>query len=319
MTHSHPSSFHVETLPENTITPIDQYPPHTIPYHILTDHHTYSLSYATTNTDEALHETETRSNTETHARTVSFDHLQHPFYGTYTVNTNTNYGSTNLDHINNQNTRTLVDAFTSIFNGVMDHSNSTWHKPINIIRAAQTIDTVQWKQPAVTVASNLLSTLILAHTLPNTNHRSSLAFTGLYLSQTDPSFSLPTALANNPEIEHWIDSFIIDSKRTLTTRRNTGLFRWLHNHDIETVVRKNNIEISLNTYSFENTSLHTELTQQHATLCTDLLTDILLTTDSTHDLLETTDPGKRVFAQRMAATDDSTPYHLGAKVADFRD
>lgn len=318
MTGSITDRSHFESLPSHEITELTDYPSQSVPYHVSTNQYTYSLSYATTESPEAFDELETRRNEDTDGAIVSFEHLSNPFYGVYTTTTNVNYGSTNLSHVNNENTRTLVDAFTTVFKGVMDNSDSSWHKPINIARAGQTIDDVQWKEPASVVAGDLLSSLILAHTLPNTNHRSSLAFTGLYLSSIDSNFSLPVVLSETPKVKDWLNTFIADSKRIITTRRNTGLFRWLHNHNIDTVIRKNEVVISLDDYDFNNTNLHNKLTEQHRDLCAGVVGDILLTTD-THDILEEDDRGKQVFSDRVAATSQDTPYRLGGLVSNFRD
>lgn len=318
MTRSHPSQRQLDTLHPSQVTELHDYPATDIFYHFPTTEGMYSLSYATTNQEEAFAEADQRADADTESRVVSFEYLTSPFYGVYTANTHTDYGSTNLEHISNTNTRTLVDAYTTIFESVMDHSDSDWHKPINIIRAAQTIDDVQWKQPAPDVAGELLSSLILAHPLPNTNHRSTIAFTGLYLSTLHDNFSLPTALKNEPQLTDWIDSFISTSKAILTTRRNTGLFRWLDDQEIETVVRKGGVLITLDDYDFSNQNLHESLTEEHLNECTAIIADILLATEI-DDIFELQDDGKRTFSDRVAAADEMQAYSLGEAVAEFRD
>lgn len=319
MTRSHPYQTHFETCPGGEVTHLEEYPSHSVPYHIITEHRIYSLDYATLSAETAFEQQETRTDSQTEARIVALSYLPTDIYGVYTTSTQTEYGSTNINQIANTNTSVLVDAFRSIFEGVMDNSDSTWHKPINLVQAGQVIDDTQWKQRVPNVAGDLLSGLILAHTLPNTNHRSSLAFTALYLSQFDEGFDLEHTLSKHPRVTDWIDSFISESKRVLTTRRNIGAFHWLHAHDIKRVVRKNNVTITLDDYNFSNNDLHGQLTQQHAELCTDFISDILILDEDTTILVNTTDPGKSVFADRVDAINSDVPYTLGETVARFQD
>lgn len=318
MTRSSTYQIHIDEIDSDAITPISSYPANSVPYHLSTDNFMYTLAYATGDRTRAIDQAKTREDESTTSGIVSFNHLATPFYGIYTTSTQTDYGTTNLSTITAENTRVLVNAFISIFGNVMSHSNSDWHKPVNVASAGETIDTIQWKQPVCSVGGELLSSLILTHSLPNTNHRSSIAFTGLYLSTIHDDFSFPDTLSENPQLHDWTNTFIIDSKRILTTRRNAGLFQWLANHNIDTVSRKNGILISLNNYDLENPDIQDRLTMQHEQLCIDYISDIVVESQ-TENVSEVTDPGKSVFADRVAATTTECFEELGAAVAQFRD
>jgi prophage maintenance system killer protein len=72
-----------------------------------------------------------------------------------------------------------------------------------------------------------MSTLVLNHALPNANHRTSIAMAKWYIECADSMFSFPEMATKDHDWIEWVDSYIAESKRLLTIRRNTTAFRLL--------------------------------------------------------------------------------------------
>jgi prophage maintenance system killer protein len=125
------------------------------------------------------------------------------------------------------------------------------YKQIEVDRIPAAIEHVDWSRPVVEVAGQLMSSLILAHPLPNANHRTSIGFAEWYLESDESSFSLPKLATDTYDWREWVDPYIVDSKRLLTVRRNTAPFRLLDEWGCDVVLRKGGIEIGLAEYDLE--------------------------------------------------------------------
>jgi hypothetical protein len=107
----------------------------------------------------------------------------------------------------------------SIFDVIDDDQNLVWYKPLEPDRIADAIARVEWRQAIPNVGGQLLSNLILAHGLPNANHRTALGFLNAYLATIEPAFEPPATTTANDEWIDWIDEYITESKRLLRSRR----------------------------------------------------------------------------------------------------
>jgi len=158
------------------------------------------------------------------------------------------------------------------------------YKQIEVGRIPAALEHVDWSGSVVEVAGQLMSSLILAHPLPNANHRTSIAFAEWYLESADSSFSLPKLATEAYDWQEWVDPFIVDSKRLLTVRRNTTLFRLLSEWGCEIVVRKGGIEIELSEYDLELPSSEALSTyaSHHTELCTDFMIESVTRAGASH-------------------------------------
>jgi len=147
------------------------------------------------------------------------------------------------------------------------------YKQIELDRVPDAIERVDWDQPAVDVAGQLLSTLILTHALPNANHRTSISMAQWYLESIETGFSLPDFATADYDWKEWVNEYIVESKRILTVRRNTRPFSLLAEWGCDVVKRKNDIEIVLAEYELDlpKSDAYKYYGDLHTDLCTDFL------------------------------------------------
>ena len=158
------------------------------------------------------------------------------------------------------------------------------YKQIDVGRIPSALEYVDWSQSVVEVAGQLMSSLILAHPLPNANHRTSIAFAEWYLESAASSFSLPKLATETYDWQEWVDPYIVDSKRLLTVRRNTTPFRLLDEWGCEIVLRKGGIEIELSVYDLElpQSEALSTYAAQHTELCTEFMIESVTRSESSH-------------------------------------
>ena len=87
----------------------------------------------------------------------------------------------------------------SIFDLIDDDQNLVWYKPLEPDRIADAVARVEWCQTIPDIGGRLLSNLILAHGLPNANHRTALGFLNAYLATIEPAFEPPAITTLNNE------------------------------------------------------------------------------------------------------------------------
>jgi len=147
------------------------------------------------------------------------------------------------------------------------------YKQIELDRVPDAIERVDWDQPAVDVAGQLLSTLILTHALPNANHRTSISMAQWYLESIETGFSFPDFATADYDWKEWVNEYIVESKRILTVRRNTTPFSLLAEWGCDVVKRKNDIEIVLAEYDLDlsQSAAYTYYGDAHIDLCTEFL------------------------------------------------
>ena len=158
------------------------------------------------------------------------------------------------------------------------------YKQIDVGRIPSALEYVDWSQSVVEVAGQLMSSLILAHPLPNANHRTSIAFAEWYLESADSSFSLPKLATETYDWQEWVDPYIVDSKRLLTVRRNTTPFRLLDEWGCEIVLRKGGIEIELSVYDLElpQSEALSTYAAHHTERCTKFMTESVTRAGASH-------------------------------------
>lgn len=170
-------------------------------------------------------------------------------------------------------------------------------EPKKIQRA---LDHVSWGASLPQVAGELMSNLILRHSLPNANHRTSIAMLQFCLESTDPSFEMPPTHIDDETWQEWVDPYIVDSKRLITVRRNNVRFKQLEDLDVDLVERKDGIQIQLDEFELDmhwREALST-YARQHEAHCTEFARSVLEQVDR-EDLIDTTGPSKQEFTEYL--------------------
>jgi hypothetical protein len=134
---------------------------------------------------------------------------------------------------------------------------------------------VDWEEPAVDVAGEIMSTLVLKHILPNANHRTSISMANWYLESAESGFSFPEFATQDYRWKDWVNEYIADSKRLLTVRRNSTAFSLLEEWGCEVVQRKGEIQIELSEYELElsRSEALQRYGDEHTGLCREFMTE----------------------------------------------
>ena len=237
----------------------------------------YSLSYVTQDKDEI--------NTAGTDSIIEQVELEESFYVLYT-----NRGASGtVDDIDDEfetaledmsaNDQTFTLRFLQIFEGVIEEKEIEEaeklgiYKQIELGHVPDAIDRVDWELAAVDVAGQIMSTLILKHALPNANHRTSISMAEWYLESAETGFSFPEFATEEYNWKEWVDTYIEQSKRILTVRRNTTAFSMLQTWGCDVVKRKGDIEIDLTEFDLRmpRSEALNYYAEQHAELCTNFM------------------------------------------------
>ena len=159
---------------------------------------------------------------------------------------------------------------------------------------------VSWGESLPTVAGELLSNLILRHSLPNANHRTGIAMAQLCIEAVEPAFEMPNTHVDDETWKEWIDSYIVESKRLITVRRNNVRFRHLAELDVDLVERKGGIRIRLSDYDLDMYPREAlrEYAKLHEKHCVDLIAELLNRADRS-DLATQSGPTKQEFVEYL--------------------
>lgn len=196
----------------------------------------------------------------------------------------------------------VVSTLLDIFEAIIDEKEAQeeellTYKGMHIGRIPDVMNQVEWKQSVPDVAAELLSEFILAHPMPNTNHRTAIGLADRYLTSIDPEFEMPDT-GEEGEWYNWAADYIYDSKAILTLRRHLGLFRWANQYGYGTVARKEGLTIHFEDIDLDREGYHTYYTQQHQERSHEFI-DTLFEEAGADHLHQETDPGKRVFVDRL--------------------
>jgi len=267
----------------------------TVAYHVEHDGREYALSY--------VHETDTAAREDCASRSelaiVRPIDLDQQYFGVYTaspINIKTTEG-VDLDSYGEDDTY-LLESLFSIFGVIDDQQDLTWYKPLDPDVLVDAVNRVHWRQSVPDVGGQLLSNLILAHGLPNANHRTSIAFLNAYLSTIEPAFDPPTTTTPSNDWRPWVDAYIVDSKRLLTLTTNARLFAWLAEHGTTVIERKDGIEIPLEEFALAVDDPWAHFSAAHERRSRTFVEEYLR--QSGHEaLLSREDDGKEAFVSRV--------------------
>lgn len=253
----------------------------------------YSLAYVTQDRDEI-----TTAGQNTIIEHYNFDEEFYVLYtnqgASGTVDNLDNSFEDALDKMSSQD-RTITVRLLQIFEEIIEEKEFEEEEKLKIYKQIElehipgALERVDWNAPAVEVAGHLMSTLILKHALPNTNHRTSIGLAQWYLESIETGFSFPKFATEEYDWKAWVNEYITESKRLLTVRRNTTAFSFLAQWGCDTVKRKNDIEIILAEYDLDlaQSEAYEYYGDRHAELCTEFLVESVKRAG--HDELLSTD------------------------------
>lgn len=141
----------------------------------------------------------------------------------------------------------------------------------------QALDHVSWGATLPQVAGELMSNLILRHSLPNANHRTGIAMLQFCIESVEPDFEMPRTHIDDDTWREWVDPYIVESKRLITVRRNNIRFKHLEALGVDFVERKDGIQIRLAEFDLD---MHwrkalSEYAGRHETHCTEFAQAVL--------------------------------------------
>ena len=171
------------------------------------------------------------------------------------------------------------------------------------------LDRVSWGAALPRVAGELLSNLILRHALPNANHRAGIGMAQACIEAVDPAFQMPRTHRDDQNWRDWVDRYIVESKRLVTTRRNNLYFESLKNLGVDAVERKEGTQIILSEYELDTapSTAQEKYARGHERLCRRFVRRVLEKADRT-DLCETSSLSLEQF---LAYLDNSEPRRDG--------
>lgn len=173
------------------------------------------------------------------------------------------------------------------------------YKQMQLEKIPSVIERVQWGQPVPEVGTELLSGFILAHPMPNTNHRTGISLLDRYLTSIDGTFTMPET-GEEGEWYSWVADFIHESKRLLTLRRKLTVFRYAAALGYRTVRRKEGIAIDLTQIDLDREGAFEYYSGRHLERTREFVDNLLEQADA-GALRNEIDDGKQAFVDRLRA------------------
>lgn len=196
----------------------------------------------------------------------------------------------------------ILGLFEGILEGTFQEEDRRLraYKQVEIDEIPDALAHVDWTGTVPEIGGSLLSSLILKHTLPNANHRTSLALLELYIQAHEYGFDLPEMATNEFEWRTWVNEYIRNSKRLLTVRRNNKEFYYLWKLGCDTVRRKDGIRIHLRNFALDvpRHVAYQRYAERHNNLCVEL-TEEILRREGFEELQTETGLTKQQFADRL--------------------
>lgn len=197
----------------------------------------------------------------------------------------------------------IVDVVLDIFRGVSDswrekNEPLEWYKRPEPTEIAHALNKVEWRQDVPKVGGELMSHLILRHSMPNANHRTAIGILQIYLKSMSPEIEVPTAGNFQGDWFDWAEKYVYESKRLLTFRRKPSLLNHLKQSGCPAIQRKSDIKIKLSEYDFTSDDLKQQAEREHRQRSIEFVEEYLRRT-SKPELMNERDPGKEVFVDRL--------------------
>ena len=159
---------------------------------------------------------------------------------------------------------------------------------------------VSWNASLPRVAGELMSNLILRHSLPNANHRTGIAMLQFCIESVAPDFEMPRTHVDDDTWREWVDPYIVESKRLITVRRNNLRFKQLEALGVDLVERKDGIQIRLADFDLDMhwREAYETYASQHEAHCTTFARAVLDRADRA-DLLDRSGPSNQEFIEYL--------------------
>lgn len=140
----------------------------------------------------------------------------------------------------------VMDVFDGIAETVADEGGQfSIYKDMNLRKIPEILEYPDWgTEPITVIGGQLLSRFVLAHPMPNANHRTAIGLVERYLRSHGDRLAVPDTGQHGTWYE-WARPYIHDSKRLLTVRRNVHVFRYAREFGVDIVRRKNDVDIDL--------------------------------------------------------------------------
>ncbi|MXR43216.1 hypothetical protein GRX01_17990 [Halobaculum sp. WSA2] len=196
----------------------------------------------------------------------------------------------------------ILFAVIDIFDGILSEKEEqgaslATYKKMDLEKIPEVLNRVEWRQLVPDVGAELLSGFILAHPMPNTNHRTGIGLLDRYLTSYEADFTMPDT-GEEGRWYQWAREFIYDSKQVLTLRNQLPLLRWAREYGYEHAERKEGIRIDLTEVDVERDDYRNYYAQRHLSRSRRFVETVLTEADATH-LLNKRDDGKRAFVDRL--------------------
>lgn len=203
-----------------------------------------------------------------------------------------------------KDTLPIVLAIWRAYRGILDEEKAAGnkldlYKQMQLEKIPDIIERVEWKRPVPAVATDLLSEFILAHPMPNTNHRTGISLIERYFTSVEGDFMMPPT-GETDKWYPWVVDYIYDSKRILTLRRKTPVFRYASALGYRMVQRKEGVTIDLKDINLDRTDAFDHYSEKHHTRTQTFIKNLIEQADET-ELLNKADDGKQSFVDRLRA------------------
>lgn len=146
----------------------------------------------------------------------------------------------------------VLEAILELLVGVGDEaSRITVYKEMDLPKVPEILEYPDWGSSSVpVVAGQLLSRFVLAHPMPNANHRTAMGLVEWYLQTNEVSVTVPDT-GEEGEWYDWAGPYVHESKRLLTLRRKAHVFRYAREFGVDVVRRRNDVDIDLHEYALD--------------------------------------------------------------------
>lgn len=278
-------------------------------YYHLPEDKRFSLAYVSPDLDEIEAKAEQLKDEETRIQEYNLDQYFHALYSAsprFGAAEDLEYDVEGLvekmEHADGIITARVLRLFRSIIEQTFEEEEKRLeaYKQVEVDEIPEALSYVDWSGTVAEVSGSLFSNLVLTHTLPNANHRTSLALLELYIQAHDYGFTLPDVATDDFKWQTWVNNYIRDSKRILTVRRNNVTFHYLWKYGCDEVQRKDGISIHLKNYELgmRNHEAYSKYAKQHQERCTEM-TEEILRREGNKELLDEPGLRKQQFAERL--------------------
>lgn len=193
----------------------------------------------------------------------------------------------------------VLEAILELMGGAIgDTSRTTAYKEMDLPKIPEILDYPDWGAATVPeVAGQLLSRFILAHPLPNANHRTAIGLVEWHLQTNDETVTVPDTGENGVWYD-WAEPYVLRSKRLLTVRRKAHVFRYARDFGVDVVRRRNDVDVDLHGFALDVDDPLEHFAAEHESESIDFVRTILDVSDAT-ELEGTTDRGWENFVRGL--------------------